>query len=510
MSDIHKSRRQFLRQSLRAGSSLGVLSLAGCGTFDRLFGMDPGLYEGEVLIVGAGLAGLAAAYELKKRGVPFRLIEASTRPGGKVQSLQYFHGDLWAELGGEYIDPSQVEIISLCRELGVTLSEVPSNPGGRGTLYWSGENLLSGPAIEAPVRSVMNRLIERRRAALAGADPLQAFGVGAPEGVRALDQMSAKELLESLRTPSSARGVDYLLAASRVQHGVEPEELSAAAFLGPLDPQGRTGALRRVEGGSEVLVRTLYDRIRGVLPEFLVKFRTSLESLRERGDRFECRLRTPSGTQTIWTRSLILAVPPQALRKIGGLQELQLSEARRDALKGMKQAAHTKLLLGTESRFWREASQGPILSANLLGLSGAQSVTDASRGRPGPLGVLSFTLGGAGARAANAGLREVAEKDLQKVWRRSLPQLSAKQAFRNWSLPASGGGSFLAYRPGELTKWNGVFGEGDYEGRLFFAGEHTSERFYGSMQGAVESGQRAARQVAAALEEALRGMSFEG
>ncbi|HRO67535.1 MAG TPA: FAD-dependent oxidoreductase, partial [Pseudobdellovibrionaceae bacterium] len=312
MSETRWNRRNFLRASAWAAGGWGAWSLSGCGTLDRLFGPDPGLYDDEVLIVGAGLAGLTAAYELKKRKIPFRIIEASGRPGGRVQTLKYFnHDDQWAELGAEYVDPRHLSVLDLCSELNLPLDQVPINPGGSATSFLFRNQVLSQETLSKDLSPVLSSLI-RRRLDIAGEGDkaADAFLAGRGDSARALDRRSLKDMLESMRTAANGRALDYLSQAARVQFGVETDRLSALQFLASLDPEARPGRVRRIRGGSESLTRTLYERVRGVLPEFIVRFKTSLLSIKEKGPLFECRIQTPRGTQTAWTRSVIFAVPP--------------------------------------------------------------------------------------------------------------------------------------------------------------------------------------------------------
>ncbi|HEX5605366.1 MAG TPA: FAD-dependent oxidoreductase, partial [Candidatus Binatia bacterium] len=69
-----------------------------------------------VLIIGAGLAGLAAAYQLERSGRSARIVEARDRVGGRVWTLRQGLGGMHAEAGGELIDDDQEEIRKLLRE----------------------------------------------------------------------------------------------------------------------------------------------------------------------------------------------------------------------------------------------------------------------------------------------------------------------------------------------------------------------------------------------------------
>ncbi len=110
------NRRNFLRSS-------GALSAATLLASRNQAEAASRLKKGErVLILGAGLAGLAAAYYLTKKDVPVTILEARNRPGGRVFTQQVDpESKLHAELGAEWVGVSHNRMIELCRELGLPL-----------------------------------------------------------------------------------------------------------------------------------------------------------------------------------------------------------------------------------------------------------------------------------------------------------------------------------------------------------------------------------------------------
>jgi monoamine oxidase len=74
----------------------------------------------DVIIVGAGISGLAAAYEAKKAGLSFVVLEAKDRVGGRIHS-HTFSNSLVVELGAEWIGKTHSHLLKVCRELGITL-----------------------------------------------------------------------------------------------------------------------------------------------------------------------------------------------------------------------------------------------------------------------------------------------------------------------------------------------------------------------------------------------------
>ena len=87
-----------------------------------------------VVIIGAGTAGLVCAYRLQQRGIAARVVEASSRAGGRMFSLRNFFPDnQLTELGGEYIDSEHTTMRGLVDELGLKLNDLGAEKPGRRT-----------------------------------------------------------------------------------------------------------------------------------------------------------------------------------------------------------------------------------------------------------------------------------------------------------------------------------------------------------------------------------------
>ena len=108
-------RRTFLRET---ASSL-ALGAPGLRALSQPAAQPPGSSR-SVLVVGAGLAGLAAAYELDKAGFGVTVLEARSRPGGRVSTYRDpFADGLYAEMGAEYVDASDEYDHKYCKEFGL-------------------------------------------------------------------------------------------------------------------------------------------------------------------------------------------------------------------------------------------------------------------------------------------------------------------------------------------------------------------------------------------------------
>ena len=96
--------------------------LAGCTKMTNSPGNSNGNSQPKIAIIGAGIAGLNAAYTLKKQGITSDLYEANTRAGGRIFTAQnILNPDLSTELGGEFIDSDHHDMRNLAAEFGFPL-----------------------------------------------------------------------------------------------------------------------------------------------------------------------------------------------------------------------------------------------------------------------------------------------------------------------------------------------------------------------------------------------------
>jgi len=127
------TRRRLIYGSLGLASAISAMTWHGGG--------DSGAYATipKVLVVGAGIAGLVAAYRLSQAGVPVDIVEARNRVGGRIYTLQNAAGtSIPVDLGGEFIDTNHTSLRSLAQELGLAIADLYTADKGliQGTLYF--------------------------------------------------------------------------------------------------------------------------------------------------------------------------------------------------------------------------------------------------------------------------------------------------------------------------------------------------------------------------------------
>jgi oxygen-dependent protoporphyrinogen oxidase len=215
----------------------------------------------EVVVVGGGIAGLAAAWALRERDL--LVLEASDRAGGRIRSEP--RGPYWLNFGAHVFAAPDSASGCLLADAGV---ELRTAPGRLAAVSLNGKLVASGPVESFPLRlpmppaarlalvraGVKLRLAVRRYASLARAVPGEDPAARQERVLAFLDDRSFAELVGPL--PVDA---DLLFRSTLTRSSGEPEELSAGYGVGYFHlVWDRTGGLsRNVLGGSAVATETL-------------------------------------------------------------------------------------------------------------------------------------------------------------------------------------------------------------------------------------------------------------
>lgn len=482
------SRRRFLQSASLAG--VGALGSSGlltsCASVDRFFGFDASEAQNEVLIIGAGLAGLVAAHELKRKKIPYRIVEASERFGGRVQTLYSFNSDnQFAEMGGEIVDGRYQAFFDLCSELNIPLDRLDDSKGNFFPMFWSGGRFVPNKELIKETQPILSKLIEQRLTLTGDEQEASAsFRRDASAALFDLDRFSLADLVKRVAPNASPRAVQFFKSAARAQFGAEAEEQSCLHFLASLDPEIRRPGVYRVQGGTQVLTQSLYSRVAGVIPDFFVKFKTQATLIQRTEKGLRVQTKSAAGTRWMEAKAVIVAVPPSALRKITGWEQSPLSAEGRAAIKGWTMGTHSKTVLSYDEKFWAGGPQW-------LGDFDLQSLWESSRGQVGRSGLLTFSTAGKDGAVLGANAFERAAKTLADLWGRKVTP--SQMQMQNWSQMKYAEGSMTVFAPTTFSKWNGIFQDPVGDWPLYFAGEHVSPLYTGTMEAAVASGKQAAQ-----------------
>jgi monoamine oxidase len=454
-----------------------------------------GLSRQNLLVVGAGIAGLTAAYRLRQAGVGVDVIEASHRVGGRLVSLAQLAGEFsTVELGGEFIDSRHQDVRALAAELGLELADLRVADAGLEPeiLYFGGQRMNEGRVIEefAPLAHRIDRDLQQltRRNIT--------YRAPSPEAIR-LDRLSLAEYLEV--EPVSPLINQLVRVAYITEFGRDPETQSClnmlfliGAEVGKWSTYGISDERYHVVGGNDQIPKRLAERLRGV-----IEFGTVLESIRATADScYRVSLRQDDRSQERIYDRILLTLPFSLLRQVE--LELELPEAKQNAIANLGYGTSSKLAVPYRERIWRTRYGCTISIYTDLDF---QNTWESARYGAGPGGWVTDLRGG------DQGLKLVADspqiqaerltQDLEQIFPgiAQVPRGQAKRAV--WATEPYALGSYSCYLPGQWTSFGGA--EIERVGNLWFAGEHCSLGSQGYMNGACETAEAAAKSILADL-----------
>ncbi|MDY6806677.1 MAG: NAD(P)/FAD-dependent oxidoreductase, partial [Cyanobacteriota bacterium] len=449
-----------------------------------------------VLIVGAGIAGLTAAYRLSQAGVPVNVIEAKNRVGGRMQTLQKaLSTPSIAELGAEFIDTDHVCMRGLAEELGfelVDLLAVEETLAVQDNYFFEGRRVPIAEIIRdyAPVA-------EQIDADLEAIDEFEDYTTPFPAVVE-LDNTSLSDYLD--RIPNTTNTVRQIIkVAYSTEYGLDPEEQSALnlLYLIGTEPEefeilGTSDERFHVRGGNQQILERLAQLVAGP-----VETGTVLEAIDSLPDgRYRVAVRSGTQRSDRFYERILLTLPFTTLREVR--LDVDLPPLKAAAINNLRYATNAKIITGYNEKIWRTRYNS---RANTY--SDSSSYTNIWENAPSRYalpgqGLITNFLGGTKGVAVGSATPQAHGDRLNFELERLFPGISAAaipfQALRAyWPGEPFTRGSYLCYAPGDWTRFYGI--EGERVGNIFFAGEHTSLEYQGWMEGGCESGELAATEI---------------
>jgi monoamine oxidase len=433
------------------------------------------------IVAGAGLAGLAAARELESRGAAVTVVEARARVGGRVWTLRdQFAARQHAEAGADLIDDEQEHVLHLAKALGLETSRILRDgfgfygPDGHGR-----HRIHQGLSRIAQVGKYLEPLVKDFKLAEERWDS----AVGA-----ALGKRSVMSWLDEVRAPGP------LKAGMRGFRGfflADPEDLSLLPLVEQFAEWGAPGKAKffRIKGGNDRLATALAKRLRGAL-----LLSTVVRRVVQHDDRVTVTIEALGKPHTEITAEYVVCALPASTAR-GVLFEPALPAPQQDAIAHLRYGCATRLLLQFDRRFWRRTGR-PLAFGTDLDVG---AVWDGNEQQKGPQGILSFLAGG----QASRGLQDIVHKEGERgvidrvAWLGRPSRLLASQTVV-WDHDPWARGGYAYFDPSFDPSWRAWLARP--AGRVVFAGEHTSIKYQGYMNGAIETGLRAAAEISALNE----------
>lgn len=438
-----------------------------------------------VTVIGAGLAGLSAAFDLQRAGWKVTVLEARERVGGRVHSLRNFSNGLVAEAGGEFIEETHTRMLAFADQFHLSLGRVGSWQGQDED--WVSFDGKAGPMSDEGIWGTnLHDEVDKIWEALAELggyvpDPNQPQMA---RGAEYLDRKSTADWINALDAHPLAKK-DFIQHI-RAEYTCEPERhslLDLARNVSMYYTSSERNMNYRVVGGNDLVAQALA----AALPD--VRLRAPVTSIRVLPDEVAVTFQQADSYLTISSAFAILAVPLTTARLIEF--NPPLPTAHQKLVHELSYGAVTKVLIEYRKRFWNDKGWNGRLATDTP-IVFTWHATSHVENEHGILTV--YTGGEPGAQFAalsDAERTQLAVAEIEKLFPGSsdLIEYTATVAWPNEPYTR---GSYAAFAPGEVTAhWKTLF---EPTGRLFFAGEHATP-IQGFMEGAVESGQRAAANI---------------
>jgi len=484
-SDKKLTRRSFLKKtaattSLVAFSPLTISSIYKSSSDDK-----------RIIVVGAGLAGLSCAYELNQAGFNVILIEARSRPGGRVRTYRDpFADNLYAEMGAEYVDSTDNLVKQYCNKFGLKVLPAKQYDG----VYVRGRRL-SMKGIQSGTDSLPFEGIQKGK--LFGQevqyiqkwiDLVKQKGATSPE-VLALDNMSVEEVLKKGGAPKDI--IDLYTYTNATEATSVPSKMSALYMV---LANSRTSAFSentvegRIFGGNDQLPKEFAKKL-----GTRIKYNRSLRSLVFSSNKITANVIEDGKRTSIKGIKCVLAIPASILRTIK--IDPGFTAEKTNCIQKQQYGHVMKVAMQYRRRFWDDNNS---IGQRVFTDTRLRRIYHFSINQPGPRGILlTFTSGEDAKKLGrlNEDRRMKAAQDTCKdIWPEA-PQYWENGITKYWNEDPFVKASYSLSGVGQKG-YREILAKPD--GPVFFAGEHTAIH-RASMNGAIESGLRVTEELKRAL-----------
>ena len=481
------------RQALTGAAAAAALAALPARAFAA---PSPGATP-RVVVVGGGLAGLTAAYRLGQAGITAQLHEASQRLGGRCWSGTL--GGQVYEHGGELIDQGHTQTRQLAQSLGLTLDNLhqAEQNGTEPLFYFDGR-----PYTFTDATNDLKGVWQKIHSDVSAASYPTLYNVSTQRG-RELDAMSIVDWInESVPGGIGSRLGQLLDVAYNIEYGAESSQQSSLNLLYLLGYSGQ-GQLRifgpsnekyHVTGGNDQITAALGQRLAGQ-----ITLGSELVAIARNADGTYALSFNQGGTRRqVAADKVVLALPFSILRSSVDWKKAGFDARKATAIRELGMGTNSKLHAQFSTRHWRTLG----CNGDTFADTGYQSTWEVTRAQSGTAGILvDYTGGTIGASFGSGTPVERAQQFCAQI-EPLLPgigsRFNGKATVDFWPAYPWTKGSYSYWKVGQYTKFAGA--ERERSGNCHFAGEHTSVDFQGYLNGAVESGERAAAEILADLK----------
>jgi len=496
--------RSTRREVIAAGASLAAgaaLAHSPAAAFAAGAAKHARRHSPRIAIVGAGLAGLRCAHMLwtanPRRPIASTVFEANDqRIGGRCWTLRDFFNDgLLTEHGGAFLNSNQTAVRRLAALLGLQEEVIDGGdlPQGEEVYFIDG-------ALYTPAEANADWATVGFPAFRAAARELRTEA-----GAARLDAMSVPQWLAGTEIGAGSRFGRLMQANAVTENGGDPADLSALDLIELLSRNPRSSVLPlpgdderfHIVGGNDQLVSGML----GQLPGGTVRQGEELVAVRANaGGSVTLSFETAGVTRDVTADFVVLALPFSTLRDVD-LSRSGLSAAKRKVIATMGMGSNAKIHLELTHKTWPALGYSGVTYGEWDRLACGWDDTVALGADARPALYLAFP----GASVGLGGLSGVAHgqapapdaawalAEIEHVFPGTTSAYTGRAYEDHWARDPWVRGAYSYYRVGQASSYGEVAAA--EEGRFLFAGEHTSINNIGFLDGAVETGELAARRL---------------
>ncbi|MGL6340677.1 MAG: FAD-dependent oxidoreductase [Waterburya sp.] len=491
-------RRHFLRLAALAGGSAITAT-----SFPR-FTSAQSSANPQIAIVGGGIAGLNAAYNLKKAGLTATIYEGRKRVGGRIHSVTNKLGkDLVLELGGSFINTNHQDMLRLVKEFNLQLFDRVKDANNSGfpvaAYYFDGESYSEAEVAE-----------NLRPLAAQIATDASLIEKDSDRYTPKIESLSVTQYLDQHQDKIPESYIRTLIENTiRTEYGVEPQESSALQLIYNLPTVEKeeveilaSDETYMVQGGNGKIIDSLAEELSGQ-----IQTNKRLLAISKSNNSYQLTFQDNSIVNADY---VIIAIPFTTLRQVD--IKVQLPPTLTKFIQEANLGRNDKVFAGFNNRIWRQKEGFAGDAWTDLGFSEVWDATGRQQERGD--GALTFFFGGEEVAEMRSQPLQPFGEDLLDRFEELIPD--AKSAATNkffrtgWSNDPFTKGAYTSWKPGQYLEFSEFFWieSADPQERqevnidnLVFAGEHVSDEFYGYMNGGAQTGRLAAEFIARKMNQ---------
>lgn len=459
----------------------------------------------KVVIIGAGMAGLNAAYQLSKSGIKATVYEGSFRLGGRILTHK---GDalqmgIHPEFGGDFIDSNHEDMLSLAKEFDLDLVDMYAESKEANlrheTFFFDGRHI-SEEEIIKEFKKIAPKLLKDTESLGEDYDTPAAL---------VLDKMTLKDYIKSLDCAQWLK--DILTAAFLAEFGLDTSEQSAINMLDMIDTDtsggfkvfGDSDEKYRIAAGNSTLIEHLSEKVADS-----IVMNSMLTAITNKEGKYTLSFKDKEDIKADY---VIITIPFTMLRDVK-MDLKEMTPEKMNAIQELGYGQNNKLFLGYENRPWREGKNkfyGYLFHKDIHDGWDSSSIKSIASNKGA---YCCFFGGDESIRLSTVAIHNPYAPKTH-IWKTDLPQNEidkyvgemeqvfpgSKKAYANkhvfacWSSYPFVKASYTCPKPGQ---WNSaMLHTSDPVGDVYFAGEHCSVDYQGYMNGAAETGRVASEQI---------------